>query len=65
MLTVMIVMGLILSIIVNVASSCYVCYNVVIEPGKPNHTLYTISGIVLLNALVPFMFGALVGLWYI
>ena len=65
MLTFVIVASLILTVIVNVASSCYVCYNVAVDTESPKSTLTTVAGIVLLNALFPFFLGCITGLWYI
>lgn len=65
MLTLMIAVCLILTIIVNVASSCYVCYNVAVSPETPATTLTTVTGIVVLNALFPYFLGCVTGLWYI
>ena len=65
MLTLMILMSLIVTVVVNVASSCYVCYHVAVDPDTPVPTLVTVTGVVLLNAIIPFTFGCLVGMWYI
>ena len=61
----MIVASLTITVIVNVVTSCYVCYNVAVDTEEPKSTLVTVAGIVLLNAMVPFFFGCMTGLWYI
>ena len=65
MLYLMITVSLILSVTISVLSSCYVCYNVAIDPETPMSTMTTVAGIVLLNAMIPFALGCYVGLWYV
>lgn len=65
MLTLMIVSSLILTIIVNIATSCYVCYNVALESDEPKSTLMTVGSLVVINALFPYVLGCVTGLWYI
>ena len=65
MLYLVVVVCLILTVIFNVVSSCYVCYNVAVDSDTPKSTLTTVAGIVVLNALIPYFLGCATGLWYI
>ena len=65
MIILMIIVSLLIAITVSVLSSCYVCYNVAVETDEPKSTLTAVSGIVLLNALVPFTLGCLTTMWYL
>ena len=65
MLYLMIVASIILAIIFNVASSCYVCYNMVVDEDNPKTILSLISGIVLLNTIVPYFLGTLTAMWFL
>jgi len=65
MLILMIIVSLLIAVAVSVLSSCYVCYNVAIDTDEPKSTLTAVSGIVLLNALVPFALGCLTTMWYL
>ena len=65
MIILMIIVSLLIAITVSVLSSCYVCYNVAIDPETPMSTMTTVAGIVLLNAMIPFALGCYVGLWYV
>ena len=65
MLYFMIAACLIVTMIFNIVSSCYVCYNVAVDSEAPKSTLTTVAGIVVLNALVPYVLGCATGLWYI
>lgn len=61
----MIVLSLIVAITINILTSCYVCYSVAIDTEKPLSTVTTVTGVILINALVPFTLGCLTGLWYV
>ena len=62
----MIVVSLAVAVVVSVLSSCYVCYNVAVDPKEsPENTMFTITGIMLLNVLVPFTLGSLTMLWHL
>ena len=61
----MIAVSLIIAVAVSVLSSCYVCYNVAIDTEEPKSTLTAVSGIILLNALVPFALGCFTTMWYL
>lgn len=65
MLYLMIMASIILAVIVNVASSCYVCYNMVMDDDNPKTTLTMILGIVLLNTIVPYFLGTLTAMWFL
>ena len=64
MLLLMITVSLIIAITVSVLSSCYVCYNVAVDTENPRSTLTAVTGIILLNALVPFTLGCFTTMWY-
>lgn len=64
MIYMMMIASLVISILFNVASSCYICYNVAVQTEKPVGIVSTVSGIVLLNALIPFSLGCFVTMWY-
>ena len=64
MIILMIAASLIIAIVVSVLSSVYVCYNVAVDPEAATETLTTVTGIVLLNAIVPFLLGCLTSMWY-
>ena len=59
------ILALSITVLINLLTSCYVCYNVTIDPNTPGKTLTTVFGIVILNALVPYFFGCMTGLWWI
>lgn len=66
MFILMVVASLVVAVIVSVLSSCYVCYNVAVDPkDSPQNTLFTITGIMLLNVLVPFTLGCLTMSWHL
>ena len=65
MLTFVIVVCLVLAVLLNVLTSCYVCYNVAVDTESPKSTLISVTGIVIINALFPYLLGCLTGLWYI
>ena len=66
MFILMIVVSLAVAVVVSVLSSCYVCYNVAVDPKEsPENTMFTITGIMLLNVLVPFTLGSLTMLWHL
>ena len=66
MIILMIIVSLLIAITVSVLSSCYVCYNVAVDPSdSPQNTLFTVTGIMLLNVLVPFTLGSLTMLWHL
>ena len=65
MLYLMIVGSLILTVIVNITTSVYACYNVATDADEPASTLMTVGGLLFINALFPFVLGCMVGLWYI
>jgi hypothetical protein len=65
MLIFVIIVSLILAVLMNVLTSCYVCYNVAVSPDAPKTTILTVTGIVILNALFPYFLGCVTGLWYI
>lgn len=64
MLVFVIIMSLIFSVLVNIMTSCYVCYNVAIDSEAPLRTLISVAGVVIINALFPFLLGCITGLWY-
>jgi hypothetical protein len=65
MLIFVIIVSLILAVLMNVLTSCYVCYNVAVNPDAPKTAILTVTGIVILNALFPYFLGCVTGLWYI
>ena len=65
MLLLMIIVSLIIAIVVSVLSSCLVCYNVAIDSENPRSTLTTVSGVMVINALVPFILGCMTTMWYL
>ena len=65
MIILMVLASLFIAVAVNVLSSCYVCYNVAIESDSPRETLTSVTGIILLNAIVPFSLGCLTYMWYV
>ena len=66
MFILMILASFVIAVIVSVLSSCYVCYNVAVDPKEsPQNTLFTVTGIMLLNVLVPFTLGSLTMLWHL
>ena len=65
MLILMIAVSLIIAVAVSVLSSCYVCYNVAVDTDDAGSSLTAVSGIILLNALVPFTLGCLTTMWYL
>ena len=64
-LTFMIVVSLIITIIVNVATSCWVCYGVAIDTEHHWRTIIGVTGIIIINAMVPFILGCITGLYAI
>lgn len=65
MLVFVIIVCLIVSILLNVLTSCYVCYNVAVDEDSPRTTLISVAGIVLINVMIPYFLGCATGLWYI
>lgn len=65
MLIFMVLVSLTIAILINVLTSCFVCYNVVIDTNQPFSTITTVVGVILVNAMVPFILGCITGLWYI
>ena len=65
MLYMMIVGSLVLTVLVNIATSVYVCYNVAQDADEPSTTLMTVVSLMMINALFPYLLGCATGLWYI
>ena len=61
----MIALSLLISIIVNVLSSCWICYGVVIDTKQHWNTILGVTGVILINAMIPFTLGCMVSLLYI
>ena len=62
----MILASLTIAVIFSALSSCYVCYNVAVDPKEsPQNTMFTVTGVMLLNVLVPFTLGSLTMLWHL
>ena len=64
MTALMIIIFLVITIAINVASSSYVCFNVDYNPERPYATLLTVTGVVLLNTLIPLIFGVILGMYF-
>lgn len=65
MLIFVMILALTITVLINIVTSCYVCYNVAIDTNAPGKTLLTVFGVVLLNALFPYVAGCMTGLWWI
>lgn len=59
------IISVIIAVTINVLTSCYVCYNVAVDDQPHTTTIATVTAVVLINALVPYMLGCITGLWYI
>ena len=63
MLTLMIFLSIIITVTINVLSSCWVCYNIVIDKEQQLKNVISVTGVILLNAMVPFTLGCVTGLY--
>lgn len=63
MLTLMIFLSIIITVTINVLSSCWVCYNIVIDKEHEWNNVIGVVGVILLNAMIPFTLGCVTGLY--